>query len=42
VSVADGLGGVLLPAFADVHTHLDSTRLDLPFRPTPLSLCLPV
>ena len=31
--VADGLGGVLLPAFADVHTHLDSTRLGLPFRP---------
>ena len=26
-------GGVLLPAFADVHAHLDSTRLGLPFRP---------
>jgi len=24
---------VLLPAFADVHAHLDSTRLGLPFRP---------
>ena len=33
VPVADGRGGVLLPAFADVHTHLDSTRLGLPFRP---------
>jgi cytosine/adenosine deaminase-related metal-dependent hydrolase len=31
--VADGRGGVLLPAFADVHAHLDSTRLGLPFRP---------
>ena len=31
--VADGGGGVLLPAFADVHAHLDSTRLGLPFRP---------
>ena len=33
VAVADGRGGVLLPAFADVHAHLDSTRLGLPFRP---------
>jgi cytosine/adenosine deaminase-related metal-dependent hydrolase len=30
--VADGAAGVLLPAFADAHAHLDSTRLDLPFR----------
>jgi cytosine/adenosine deaminase-related metal-dependent hydrolase len=29
---ADGQGGVLMPALADVHTHLDSTRLGLPFR----------
>ena len=29
----DGRGGVLLPALADVHAHLDSTRLGLPFRP---------
>lgn len=29
----DGGGGLLLPAFADVHAHLDSTRLGLPFRP---------
>ena len=29
----DGHGGLLLPAFADVHAHLDSTRLGLPFRP---------
>ena len=29
VAVADGRGGVLLPAFADVHAHLDSTRLGL-------------
>ena len=33
VPVADGRGGVLLPAFADAHAHLDSTRLGLPFRP---------
>jgi hypothetical protein len=33
VAVADGRGGVLLPAFVDVHAHLDSTRLGLPFRP---------
>ena len=32
VPSADGHGGVLLPAFADVHAHLDSTRLGLPFR----------
>src|SRR6187397_722664 len=31
--VVHGLGGVLLPALADVHAHLDSTRLGLPFRP---------
>jgi cytosine/adenosine deaminase-related metal-dependent hydrolase len=31
--VVDGAGGVLLPALADVHAHLDSTRLGLPFRP---------
>jgi cytosine/adenosine deaminase-related metal-dependent hydrolase len=31
--VVDGDGGVLLPAFADAHAHLDSTRLGLPFRP---------
>ena len=29
----DGRGGVLIPALADVHAHLDSTRLGLPFRP---------
>lgn len=33
VPVADGRSGVLLPALADVHAHLDSTRLGLPFRP---------
>ncbi|WP_433267963.1 amidohydrolase [Actinosynnema sp. CS-041913] len=33
VPVADGKGGVLLPSFTDAHAHLDSTRLDLPFRP---------
>ncbi len=32
-AAADGRGGVLLPALADVHAHLDSTRLGLPFRP---------
>ena len=31
--VVDGRGRLLLPAFADVHVHLDSTRLGLPFRP---------
>ncbi|GAA4867800.1 amidohydrolase family protein [Serinicoccus chungangensis] len=29
----DGRGRLLLPAFSDVHVHLDSTRLGLPFRP---------
>lgn len=29
----DGRGRLLLPALADVHVHLDSTRLGLPFRP---------
>jgi cytosine/creatinine deaminase len=33
VRSAEGHGGVLMPALADVHTHLDSTRLGLPFRP---------
>lgn len=31
-SMIDGAGGLLLPAFADVHVHLDSNRLGLPFR----------
>lgn len=31
--VEDGAGGIVLPALADVHAHLDSTRLGLPFRP---------
>jgi cytosine deaminase len=31
--VIDGAGRVLLPAFSDVHLHLDSNRLGLPFRP---------
>ncbi|MER6987990.1 amidohydrolase [Saccharopolyspora hirsuta] len=29
----DGRGRLALPSFADVHCHLDSTRLGLPFRP---------
>ena len=33
LAIVDGAGGVLLPALADVHAHLDSTRLGLPFRP---------
>jgi cytosine deaminase len=33
VAVEDGRGGVVLPALVDVHAHLDSTRLGLPFRP---------
>ncbi len=28
-----GHGRLLLPSFPDVHVHLDSTRLGLPFRP---------
>src|ERR1043165_2922249 len=31
--VLQGRGRLLLPAFSDVHVHLDSTRLGLPFRP---------
>ena len=31
--VEDGLHGIVIPAFTDCHTHLDSTRLGLPFRP---------
>lgn len=28
----DGRGGIVVPSFSDVHVHLDSTRLGLPFR----------
>ncbi|MGW9113421.1 amidohydrolase family protein [Microbacterium sp. NPDC055683] len=28
-----GRGRILLPSFSDVHVHLDSTRIGLPFRP---------
>lgn len=31
--VVDGRGRILLPSFSDVHVHLDSTRLGLPFCP---------
>lgn len=31
--VVEGRGRLLLPGFSDVHVHLDSTRLGLPFRP---------
>ncbi|HEY5891070.1 MAG TPA: amidohydrolase [Acidimicrobiia bacterium] len=31
--VIDGNGEILIAAFSDVHAHLDSTRLGLPFRP---------
>ncbi|AIY02941.1 N-isopropylammelide isopropylaminohydrolase [Arthrobacter sp. PAMC 25486] len=31
-TVVDGRGRLLLPSFSDVHVHLDSTRLGLPFR----------
>ena len=31
--IEDGGGAIVLPAFTDFHTHLDSTRLGLPFRP---------
>ena len=33
VSEVDGDGGIALPGLVDAHTHLDSTRLGLPFRP---------
>jgi cytosine deaminase len=32
-TLIEGRGRILLPSFADVHVHLDSTRLGLPFRP---------
>ncbi|MFS0713851.1 amidohydrolase family protein [Microbacterium sp. 2P01SA-2] len=31
--VVDGRDRILIPSFADVHVHLDSTRVGLPFRP---------
>lgn len=31
--VVEGRGRILVPSFADVHVHLDSNRLELPFRP---------
>lgn len=31
--VVDGRGRIMIPSFADVHVHLDSTRVGLPFRP---------
>ena len=31
--VLEGRNRLLLPSFSDVHVHLDSTRLGLPFRP---------
>ncbi|ASD24069.1 N-isopropylammelide isopropylaminohydrolase [Cryobacterium sp. LW097] len=31
-TLIEGRGRILLPSFADVHVHLDSTRLGLPFR----------
>ncbi|TAP43079.1 N-isopropylammelide isopropylaminohydrolase [Arthrobacter sp. S39] len=31
--VVEGRGRILLPSFSDVHVHLDSTLLGLPFRP---------
>lgn len=33
VQVVEGRGRIVLPSFSDVHVHLDSTRLGLPFRP---------
>jgi cytosine deaminase len=32
-TLIDGRDRILLPSFADVHVHLDSTRIGLPFRP---------
>ncbi|WP_066298297.1 amidohydrolase family protein [Arthrobacter luteolus] len=31
--VVEGNGRILLPSFSDVHVHLDSNRIGLPFRP---------
>ncbi|QYF75464.1 amidohydrolase family protein [Cryobacterium sp. PAMC25264] len=31
-TLIEGRGRILLPSFADVHVHLDSTRIGLPFR----------
>ncbi|MEO9138661.1 MAG: amidohydrolase family protein [Jatrophihabitans sp.] len=31
--VLQGRGRLILPSFSDVHVHLDSTRIGLPFRP---------
>lgn len=31
-TVVEGRGRILLPSFSDVHVHLDSTRIGLPFR----------
>jgi len=31
--VEDGDGAIVMPSFTDVHTHLDMTRLGMPFRP---------
>ncbi|MGM7775856.1 amidohydrolase family protein [Arthrobacter sp. KNU-44] len=31
-SVVEGRGRILVPSFSDVHVHLDSTRIGLPFR----------
>jgi cytosine deaminase len=31
--ILEGRGRLLVPSFSDVHVHLDSTRLGLPFRP---------
>ena len=31
--VLDGRGRLVVPSFSDVHVHLDSTRIGLPFRP---------
>ena len=32
-AIEDCRGAIVLPSFTDFHTHLDSTRLGLPFRP---------
>lgn len=32
VTVVEGRGRLLVPSFSDVHVHLDSTRIGLPFR----------
>jgi dihydroorotase-like cyclic amidohydrolase len=35
IEIVEGNGEILIPAFSDVHAHLDSTVSVSPFAPTP-------